>query len=250
MTRNLQYLPLALAVVLALNGSACQRLGGASLRDKVTVRDEATVAPLPRQAPATVYVADFRLDTADFQGDQGVRGALPGRLADGALDGVGERLPKPLTTTDPSAKAAGIVEMLATALVQDLRDQGVPAERLPTGTLPRSGWLISGRFVDVDEGNRIRRAALGFGQGASQMQVEVGLSDLSDSDPTRPFAVFGTVKQHGETPGAAVTLNPYAAAAKFVMEKNASDKDARKTAAEITEELVRYRDQVRGGASR
>ena len=35
MTRNLQYLPMALAVVLALNGSACQRLGGASLRDSL-----------------------------------------------------------------------------------------------------------------------------------------------------------------------------------------------------------------------
>jgi hypothetical protein len=41
-------------------------------------------------------------------------------------------------------------------------------------------------------------------------------------------------------PGAVVSLNPYAAAAKFVLERNASQKDVRRTASEIAWEIVKF----------
>jgi hypothetical protein len=239
---------LGLSLLLALMGPGCQRLGGKSFRDTVTLNNEKPQKALPHQAPKTVYVADFTLEIQNFQGDQGVRGALPGLLNSAATEPVGSRLPQPLKTSDPDAKAREIVQIMAESLMSDLKGQGLRAQRLPTTELPRDGWLISGQFTEVDEGNRLRRAALGFGQGASQMEVHVGISDLSSANPTQPFVEFGTVKQHGEKPGAAVTMNPYAAAAKFVMEKNASEKDTRKTAATIVEELLKYRAQAQAAA--
>ncbi len=238
--------PLRLALALAIGLTGCQQLGGFSFRDKVAVNNEQTLAALPTKAPNAVYVANFKLDASHFQGDQGLRGAVPtGGLLNSVAGEVGNRLPQPLVTSDPAAKADEIVNIMADELVSDLKDKGVPAQRLPAGALPRDGWLISGEFTDVEEGNRLKRAALGFGQGSSEMTVSVALSDLSSAQPTQPFALFGTVKEAGKKPGAAVTLNPYVAAAKFVMERNASEKDTRKTADEIVTELLKFRDQVR-----
>lgn len=237
-----------LCLALTLTGAGCQRLTGKSFRDTVALNHETQAQSLPRQAPKTVYVADFTLPMQDFQGDQGVRGALP-MLNNGLDSPLGQRMPHPLTTTDPAAKAGEIVQIMAETLVSDLRTKGLPAQRLPAGHLPSDGWLISGQFSEVDEGNRLRRSALGFGQGASKMAVQAGISDLSSPQPTRPFVTFGADKQPGEKPGAAVTLNPYAAAAKFVMEKNASEKDAGKTADAIAAELLRYREAALHGTT-
>ena len=56
-----------------------------------------------------------------------------------------------------------------------------------------------------------------------------------------PMLRFSSSARKGSgVPGAVVTMNPYVAAAKFVMEKNASEKDVKKTAAQIAEEIVKY----------
>jgi hypothetical protein len=96
----------------------------------------------------------------------------------------------------------------------------------------------------VDEGNRITRAVIGFGRGATTMDVQVRLSDLAGSDPRAPFAVFGTVKDPGMLPGAIVTLNPYVVAAKFVLAKHATERDIRQTADQIAEEITTYERQL------
>jgi hypothetical protein len=228
---------------------------GCRLRDKamghVALREDQPMAALPNRAPERVYVADFGLDAQNFQGDQGVRGALPGRLSQLGQSGLGQNLPQPLATQDPAAEARRIVNSMADALVQDLTAQGLPAQRVDAAAgLPRNGWLVSGVFTEVDEGNRLKRAALGFGQGSTQMEVQVGLSDLAGKNPRAPFAVFGTIKEHGEMPGAAVTLNPYVAAAKFVMEKNATPRDVRNTADQIAAEILKFRDEVIGKPAR
>jgi hypothetical protein len=51
---------------------------------------------------------------------------------------------------------------------------------------------------------------------------------------------MGTTTGSGKMPGAAVTLNPYVAAAKFVLAKNASDKDVIHAASGIAAEIVKY----------
>jgi len=52
--------------------------------------------------------------------------------------------------------------------------------------------------------------------------------------------VGGTEKDPNRMPGAVVTMNPYVAAAKFVMQKNASEKDVKKTAAEVVDQITNY----------
>ncbi len=77
------------------------------------------------------------------------------------------------------------------------------------------------------------------------MEVQVMVSDLSGPNPRAPFVLFGTVKDPKKMPGAVITLNPYVAAAKFVLEKNATDKDIKSTAAQIASEIGRYAQQLR-----
>ena len=93
-----------------------------------------------------------------------------------------------------------------------------------------------------DRGNRAQRAALGFGMGATQMDVKVEVMDLSAQDPGQPFLVFGTSKEAGMKPGG---FNPYVIAAKFRMERKATVEDVQKTADEIVGEILKSRDLLK-----
>ncbi len=74
------------------------------------------------------------------------------------------------------------------------------------------------------------------------MEVMVAVNDLAQH-PEAPFIIFGTVTDPSRLPGAAVTLNPYVAAAKFVMQKNATAKDVKHTSQEIVKELLKYKEK-------
>jgi len=138
--------------IFLLIAAACQA-GADSYGRKVVggieVKDEEIRGSLPQRTPRIIYVADFKLDAESYSRDQGVRGALPGRL--------GQRLPHPLATGDPSERARQIVESMAESLTQALRAKGMTAERLRDQNLPREGWLVQGYFTEVDEGNRLKR---------------------------------------------------------------------------------------------
>ncbi|MGZ8097250.1 MAG: DUF4410 domain-containing protein, partial [Methylosarcina sp.] len=126
-------------------------------------------------------------------------------------------------------------------------DKGFIARRLPgsQGALPRKGWLVQGVFTEVDKGNRIKRAVIGFGRGATRMEVQVAVSNLAGQKPKTPFIVFGTAKTPKKMPGAVVTLNPYIAAAKFVVEKDATEQDIRTTAEQIVDEIVKHNQKFK-----
>ena len=53
---------------------------------------------------------------------------------------------------------------------------------------------MQGYFTEVDEGNRLKRAGIGFGRGSTSMYLQIDISDLVGSDPHAAFAVFGTAK--------------------------------------------------------
>jgi hypothetical protein len=156
-------------------------------------------------------------------------------------------LPRVLAQENPADKARQIVETMAESMVQQLKAKGVQAQRLrnPGNDLPPEGWLVQGAFTVVDQGNRLKRAAIGLGQGATHMDLQVGISDLASAEPRAAFAVFGTTKDPSLIPGAAVTKNPYVAAAKFVLEKNAGERDIQKTAAQVVEEILKFEKQIR-----
>ncbi|WP_333687331.1 DUF4410 domain-containing protein [Methylococcus capsulatus] len=235
-------------VCLSVAVGGCGADRSRKLLGGVDVRNEQLGAVRPGEGPRTVYVADFTLDAENIQSDPGVKGLLPGQSRSqrpGLLGGLGQRLRGTLGAGSPGDRAREIVDAMAAALVKSLSDKGVPARRIAstTGALPRDGWLVQGMFTEVDEGSRLKRAVIGFGAGATSMDVQVGVSDLAGKDPRQPFIMFGTVKDPSKMPGAVVTMNPYVAAAKFVMEKNATGKDIEKTAEQIVDEILKYRQK-------
>jgi hypothetical protein len=216
--------------------------GGESFGRKVIggveVKEGQIRGRLPQRAPRMIYVGDFTLDAESYKGDEGPRGALPGRL--------GQRLPHPLQRNDAPERARQIVETMAESLVRSLREKGLAAQRLydKAANLQREGWLVQGLFTELDEGNRLKRAAIGFGKGETRMDLQVALSDLESSDPRAAFAIFGSAKDPRHIPGAVVAMNPYVAAAKFVLQKNATEKDIHKTAEQIADRIAKYAQQI------
>lgn len=212
--------------------------GSPSLLGTVDVRNEQITGSWPAGLPKTIYVADFALESEHVDTDQGNRGVLPGRR----LKKLGQQLPEPMVHSNPAEQARKIINTMSQSLVKDLKEKGFIAQRLPSSqtVLPREGWLLQGVFTEVDQGNRIKRAVIGFGRGATRMQAQVAVSNLASENPKVPFIVFGTVKSPKKMPGAVATMNPYVAAAKFVMEKNASEKDVRKTAEQIVNQILKH----------
>jgi hypothetical protein len=222
-----------LAFLGALAGCATHDTAGNRVTGGTRVEGEATTA-VPSTPARRVYVQDFLLDVETAEPRTGLLGR--------------PRLFEQLTSEDPATHARRIVDELATALVSDLNAAGVPAERLPSGrALPADGWLVRGVFTEVDSGSTLRRAIIGFGSGKTDMEVQVGVSDLASAQPTESFLVFGTITDPSRLPGGAVTRNPYVVAAKFVLEKGAPRRDVEHTAKTIATELVKFRDQVRRG---
>jgi hypothetical protein len=193
-------------------------------------------APAEKQQPfvfspdTVIYVSDFELDAQNFQADEG-RTKIVQRP--GLIEGPRQR------AHDPATQAKKMVDLMSASIVSDLKKAGYKAERLPgTETQPPTGVWVHGVFTELDEGNRIHRAVIGFGSGEAKMQLYVTMNDLSH----RGQPLYSTTEggDSGKKPGAAITLNPYAAAAKFVMEKNAPEKAVKKTASEISKDIVQH----------
>ena len=213
--------------------SGCAPTAGNKLTGGARVESEAATAAPPSTPARRVYVQDFALDAEATEPKTGLLGR--------------PRLFQQLTGEDPATHARRIVDQMATALVADLNAAGLPAERLPDGrALPPDGWLVRGAFTEADSGKTLRRAVIGFGSGKTDMEVQVGVSDLA-VQPNESFLVFGTVTDPSRLPGGVVTKNPYVVAAKFVLEKGAPERDVQHTAKAIADELVKFREQVRSG---
>ena len=214
--------------------SGCAPTAGNKLTGGARVESESATAALPSTPARRVYVQDFALDAEATEPKTGLLGR--------------PRLFRELTGEDPATHARRIVDEMATALVKDLNAGGIPAERLSAGrALPPDGWLVRGAFTEADSGRTMRRAVIGFGSGKTEMEVQVGVSDLASPQPTESFLVFGTVTDPSRLPGGAVTRNPYMVAAKFVLEKGAPRRDVEHTAKAIADELVKFREQERSG---
>jgi hypothetical protein len=223
-----------LLLVLVGLASGCAPTAGNKLTGGARVESEAATAARPTTPARRVYVEDFALDAEATEPPRGLLGR--------------PRLFRELTGEDPAGHARRVVDEMATALTSDLNAAGIPAERLRAGgALPSDGWLVRGAFTEVDSGKILRRAVIGFGSGKTEMEVQVGVSDLASPQPTASFLVFGTITDPSRLPGGAVTRNPYIVAAKFVLEKGAPQRDVAHTAKAIADELAKFREQVRRG---
>ena len=183
-----------------------------------------------------IYVSDFELDPANFKQDKG------------GITGKGYLLPPPPKSflrrkrQDPETEARKLVDLMADNLVADLQGAGLSAHRLsPADPKPADGRLVRGVFTEMNEGNQMRRALVGFGSGKAKMELYVSAADASSD--AKPLYEVLTHKSKGKAPGAAIALSPYAGAAGFVvkfgMTKNAPEKMVKQTASKIAAELTK-----------
>ena len=199
-----------------------------------TVTSQREFAPAGGARPAVIYVADFELGAEKIQHEDGILSSRPGLIG-----GVGKRLSG--APQDPEARARKLVELMAESLVKELTQASFTAIRLVPGTpLPAAGWLVRGIFTEVQEGNRLRRAMIGFGTGQTDVQVVVGIDYLSQG-ASKPLFELDTDARSGKTPGAAPTLalGPYGAAARFVMSGKDLEKNVKQTAAQIAAQVTK-----------
>jgi len=194
---------------------------------------ETAAGPAPSAAipPSIILVEDFELDSVNVRSEHGLiqRPHLLGRLLPGR---------SACNSNDPDACAAELRELISSSLVEDLRKKGLNAVRAnPAEPLPSSGWLVRGVFTDVDTGNRLRRAVIGFGSGATQMQLVLGIADLSHGLP-QPMYQAEASATSGKAPGGAVMLNPVAIGARFVMARKDIDKSAKELAAQVADSIA------------
>lgn len=186
------------------------------------------------QAAENVYVADFLIDQQEVSRESA--------SSQGLFESIRPGIIKP--KKDPVEDALGLAQSLSASLVAELNAKNIPTSRVSRfDQLASNGVLVQGEFLELDEGNNLKRAAIGFGSGAANMEIKVMVSRLplgrDNSD-----VVFDAKSSSGKGPGGllgiAICGNPYALAAKFVLSKRASQKDIQALALKIAKEIEDY----------
>lgn len=202
-------------------------LGGCTT---VKVSGQRALGAVPTAPPSAVYVSDFTFNS-ELSPERGI---LPISLVNEAASEssiVFSRLFG--LRVNRGIRERELANLMATTLIEDLRNVGVLAYRFgPGDTLPTGSWLLQGAFVQVDQGNRLERALVGFGEGATEVDVIVSLSDLRDDRP-RPFCEVSTIAHSRRQAGAIISLNPFDAIGRFMLSGLDLDKSVMETGSKL-----------------
>jgi len=160
-------------------------------------RVEDTKLPYPK----AIYVYDFAVSPSEV-----AYGSVAVSRLSGAVD-------DPDATEKRIQLEHEIADVLATKLVAELQELGLPAVRW-RGTPPLNddAYTIEGQFLTIDEGNAVRNLIIGFGAGGSEVRVLAQAYHLDD----RQKKLLGEAEVSAESskaPGLAATLPVSAAVA-------------------------------------
>ena len=76
--------------------------------------------------------------------------------------------------TEEEKTAYATAEAFSVALVNELRKQGINAQRINRGAVPAlHSIVLKGQFVSIDKGSRFKRMVIGFGAGSSEIRARV-----------------------------------------------------------------------------
>ena len=93
--------------------------------------------------------------------------------ADSPLAGQPLEHPTP-QTPEEIALGRQVGEQVAVALVDEIRNMGLPAARGSSNSTPRlNDIVVKGYLLSMDEGSATKRVALGFGSGGSELKAAV-----------------------------------------------------------------------------
>ena len=147
-----------------------------------------------------------------------------------------------------------VSDALATELTQKIAALGLYPVRADQSLQPAPGSiLITGYFVDIDEGNQLQRNVIGLGMGKSYLDSKIRVLAPSPSG-YKELIAFDAHADSGDMPGAAVmgpagaaagagtaaviTTNAVAGGVKSY--KSASAEQAKKMADKIAAQLAQY----------
>jgi hypothetical protein len=212
-------------------------LAGCTNATTIAVVRDATAAA--RTKPTVVYVTDFDLDADKIKIDP--RRAAAERRPVGALvKDIKHSLGLSKTTEE---EARELIDLMAKSIVEGLSKAGVEAHRLAANApSPKDGWVVRGSFLQVDEGDRLRRAV--GASGATDIKVAVTVSDLAVDARQARLLQLDTDAKSTKSPHAMGSISPYAIALKYVLAGYDLDRNAKQTGAKIAQEVA---NRVRGG---
>jgi Domain of unknown function (DUF4410) len=151
---------------------------------EVTERERYEGAQLAR--PDRIIVHDFTANPAEVPSGS----AFAAEMAD-----VGEPTPEQIEV------GRKLGAQVASELVTELRDMGLPAVRAAGQPPPRPDDIVlRGYFVSVDEGRAGRRVLVGFGSGAAELKTAVEGYQMT-AQGLRPLGRGEVRSEGGKLPG-------------------------------------------------
>lgn len=130
----------------------------------------------------------------------------------------GQTQPEPMTAPAPSAvlvetasaaaedtSAAQAAATLGEAVIQGLREAGMPSGPLGEGAAGEQMAVLRLQVTSMDEGSRLERLAIGFGLGQSRLRVQAELLS-GDAPPARVLLSFQAEAHSGYKPGLVLPL--------------------------------------------
>lgn len=178
-------------LALALTIIACAKA-------KVRETNEIAYTGLPR--PERVLVYNFAVSPADVRQNSSI------------FAKIGRAVENTSQTAEEIQVGREVADALATELTTKIAAMGLNPLRADSSMpISKGSILITGRFINIDEGNRLRRNAIGFGSGQSSVDSEVSVLAPGRSGLEEIIA-FDAHADSGNMPGAAV-MGPAGAAA-------------------------------------
>lgn len=194
MTKQLRFLTLATVCLTARLSSA--QVPGAGRVHIQSIQSYSRTPPLTR--PTAVVVYNFATTPEEVKLNSAALNRVRMRVSGAADD-------------DKTKLAKKIADGFAEALVKDLQKAGLPVSRGIAGELPPEGSLVvQGDFLQIDEGNRARRMAIGLGAGSSKVVAHVECYLRQPAQNTM-VTEFKATSESSRKPGAAETMGAGAA---------------------------------------
>ena len=207
-----------------------------------TVQDTYEMANAGMSTPNPVLIYNFAVSPDDVQQNSSIFAQIERNIENNSQ------------TAEEIQLGREVSDALATELFQKITNMGLYPVRADQSLQPAPGSiLITGYFVDIDEGNRLQRNVIGLGMGKSYLDSKIRVLAPSPSG-YKELIAFDAHADSGEMPGAAV-MGPAGAAAgagtAAVIATNAvaggvksyrsaSTQEAKKMADKIAAQLAQY----------
>ena len=151
-------------------------------------RHPVATGQLPR--PAQIWVYDFAATAAELPAGSD----LAGQIAEDAASQTPEHI----------ATGRRLGAQIAAELVAQIHGMGMPAAHAAPGTTPQiNDLVIRGCLVSFEEGNAVKRVAVGLGRGASELKAAAEGFQMT-AQGLRKLGSGATDAGGGKTPGAAM----------------------------------------------